>query len=172
MSMSSGPRQPPVAGTYSTAFARSVSTVAPLTSSESSTISMAGVRPYVVYRYRGASVSSSIQSMPLTLLHGNVVGPGTSTPQCNRIAAGSPHAPVACAFVSRSGWSATLTGRCTVTSAHAGSVASAAGCMGTAAAQPDSSREPDASASMMVVSAVGRRRRNGGVIPFRLPFDA
>src|SRR5689334_24155298 len=104
----------------------------------------------------------STQSTPLTFTHGLVVGPIGGTPQRRRTTAGSPHAPVACASVSRFALSATESGRRTLISAQPGALLFAAGSRETVGAQPARSRAAPASRT------AGRARRRD-FIGFRLP---
>src|SRR5690606_23799270 len=72
---------------------------------------------------------------------------GTSTPQYSSTDVGEPHAPVACAFVSRRSWSATVSGSRTMTSAHPGLLESSAACRGTMAEHPASDATSEAAAA-------------------------
>src|SRR3954465_5991560 len=86
----------------------------------------------------------STQSTPFTDTHGLVVGLIGGTPQRRSTTVGVPHAPVACALVSRWALPATVSGRRTLISAHPGSFESAAASSATMGAQPVSTRTAEA----------------------------
>lgn len=121
--LSSCPRHFLVAGILATGAERSAKAVAEGIWSGFIRISVAASRPKVVSVH---TVSPSLisQSIPLTLTHLSVVGPGTLTPQRRINREGSPHAAVAWLLVLPDVASPTELGRATIIGAHAGFAAS------------------------------------------------
>src|SRR5690349_14130398 len=103
------------------------------------------------------------QSTPSTLTQRSVVGPSGSTPQRSSTDAGLPQAPVPCAFVSRSAWPATTSGRRTMTAAQSASVACGAASNTTGWLQPASAIVPATARPMVSATRRSPRRGRGAV---------